>query len=340
MNGWSWDESAFDPNLTFVFDEVLNLRRMSTGGQTGPHRARRPRAHAVRRPVAAGRPARPRPAADSTRCGSSTRDNVGFGIDAAHVRPHAAHGPESSRPPEHRRLLHRGAAAVLRHAPSIEAVFETELPDRRRAESNHQYVQGVDPASDLRLRRGRSSSTSRSPDWIGGRCRVDRRAADRRVHRGLATMRTSRTTRARRAPARRPSTPRASAARSSASLLVGHQSGHCRRVRRDAVRQDEDADQPADGARHRDAWCFPRSGPWLATAPSAAGLQASIDKGSTPTPSWPWPWPSYASATPGRRRTRSRRRSTTSASPVQCTLRRCPVPRVEASASDDRSSRR
>jgi hypothetical protein len=82
MNGISFDECAFDPHLQFVLDEVLNLRRLGTGGQL----------FLISTPTEGitvfadiwelGNPDAPdrKPNRHSLRM--STRENVGFGIDS------------------------------------------------------------------------------------------------------------------------------------------------------------------------------------------------------------------------------------------------------------------
>ena len=83
MNGISFDEAAFEPHLLMIYQEVLNLRRLSTGGQL----------HFIGTPTEGindyadlwelGNPINPGRDNQVMSFRLSTRDNVGFGLNAA-----------------------------------------------------------------------------------------------------------------------------------------------------------------------------------------------------------------------------------------------------------------
>ena len=85
----------------------------------------------LRRQVAGGQPRR---AGQEDRSAISlrmtTRENIGFGIDQTHVRPARRRHAAVPHPPEHRRLLHRVTAGVLRRTV-VDAVFD-QRPARGR----------------------------------------------------------------------------------------------------------------------------------------------------------------------------------------------------------------
>jgi hypothetical protein len=80
MNGISFDEAAFEPHLLMIYQEVLNLRRLSTGGQL----------HFIGTPTEGindyadlwelGNPNTPNRDEQFMSFRLSTRDNVGFGL--------------------------------------------------------------------------------------------------------------------------------------------------------------------------------------------------------------------------------------------------------------------
>lgn len=80
MDGESYDEAAFDPNFDFIINEVLHLRRLSTGGQLLLIGTSTEGLTAFTDKWEEGNPENPlrRPHALSLRI--STRENIGFGI--------------------------------------------------------------------------------------------------------------------------------------------------------------------------------------------------------------------------------------------------------------------
>jgi hypothetical protein len=82
MNGISFDEAAFEPHLLMIYQEVLNLRRLSTGGQL----------HFIGTPTEGindysdlwelGNPTNPNRDEQFFSFRLSTRDNVGYGLNS------------------------------------------------------------------------------------------------------------------------------------------------------------------------------------------------------------------------------------------------------------------
>lgn len=148
MNGISFDEAAFEPHLMQIYQEVLNLRRLSTGGQL----------HFIGTPTEGindyadlwemGNPKREDKDPQVFSFRLSTRDNVGYGLTPdtfdAILRQQAdyliaqnidGHFIESSD--------------AFFSSESVEACF-TDLPEESQPMSRRRYVQGCDPgiASD------------------------------------------------------------------------------------------------------------------------------------------------------------------------------------------------
>ena len=110
MDGWSWDEPAFDPNLTFIFDEVLNLRRMSTGGQAILIATATEGSQAYEELWQRGDALAPRQAAGLRLPEDEYAPERRLWHHQASVRPDVAHRTRRFGPTEHRRLLRRPAS--------------------------------------------------------------------------------------------------------------------------------------------------------------------------------------------------------------------------------------
>lgn len=148
MNGISFDEAAFEPHLMQIYQEVLNLRRLSTGGQL----------HFIGTPTEGindyadlwdmGNPTRVDrdPQVFSFRL--STRDNVGYGLTPdtfeAIIRQQSDY------------LIAQNIDGFFIEAKdsyfsseAIEACF-MDIPEEEQPKARRRYVQGVDPgiASD------------------------------------------------------------------------------------------------------------------------------------------------------------------------------------------------
>ena len=145
MDGVSYDECAFDPNFDFIVDEVLHMRRMSTGGQLFLIGTMTEGLTAFADKWQEGNPDNPDRKIDSVSLRISTRENIGFGIDSRMFDRLIA-----SMPPYLIPQNIDGEAIESREAffgsQSVEAVFIDEMPAYTPAIKGHHYVQGVDPA--------------------------------------------------------------------------------------------------------------------------------------------------------------------------------------------------
>jgi len=145
MNGISYDECAFDPNLEFVFNEVLNMRRLSTSGQLILISTPTEGITQFADLWATGDPAAPDrwPGRFSMRM--STRDNIGYGIDPEMFERILEQVPPELVPQNIDGYFIEGREQHFATS-SIERAFDIDLPEVTQAMPNHRYVQGVDPA--------------------------------------------------------------------------------------------------------------------------------------------------------------------------------------------------
>lgn len=144
-NGISLDEASFELYLDTVRNEVLHLRRLSTGGPL----------HAISTPTEGvnafadwweeGNPANPRRDAKTIALRLSTRDNVGYGIAQSDFDDLVRTMPDYLVPQNIDGEFIEAVDAYF-HAPSIESVFDVEIASEFAPEKTHRYVQGVDPA--------------------------------------------------------------------------------------------------------------------------------------------------------------------------------------------------
>jgi hypothetical protein len=145
MNGWSWDEPAFDPNLTFIFDEVLNLRRMSTGGQAILIATATEGSVAYEELWLRGDLLAPDRQADYASLRMSSRQNVGYGISKMHFDRMLKTIPESLVPQNIDGYFIEARQTYFAKQ-SVMKAFGWDLPPKTAPLSGHRYAHGVDPA--------------------------------------------------------------------------------------------------------------------------------------------------------------------------------------------------
>jgi hypothetical protein len=145
MDGESFDEAAFEPNFDFVVDEVLHMRRMSTGGQLILIGTMTEGLTHFSDKWDEGDPEAPDKKIDTISIRISTRENIGYGIEQKMFDRLIAGMPEYLIPqnidgfPIEKRTAFFGSETV-------KAVFSHDLPEMQPARPGHRYVQGVDPA--------------------------------------------------------------------------------------------------------------------------------------------------------------------------------------------------
>lgn len=144
MNGISFDEAAFELYLPEIRQEVLNLRRITTGGpiywiSTGTEGY-----NAFADVWAEGDPENPSRHPRSLSLRMSTRDNIGYGITQSQFDSIIAQMDERLIPQNIDGHFIEATDAYF-HAGSVEASFDTKMPPEEAPLEAHRYAQGVDP---------------------------------------------------------------------------------------------------------------------------------------------------------------------------------------------------
>ena len=145
MNGISFDEAAFDQHLMVIYQEVLNLRRLSTGGQL----------HFISTPTEGindyadlwelGNPENPNRDEQFASFRMSTRDNIGYGLSQENFDSIIRQQVEYLIPQNIDGYFIEAREAYF-HSVSVEQAFSEELPPEQEPAKDHRYVQGCDPA--------------------------------------------------------------------------------------------------------------------------------------------------------------------------------------------------
>ena len=145
MNGISFDEAAFDPYLMTIYQEVLNLRRLSTGGQL----------HFISTPTEGindyadlwelGNPDNPVRDPQFISFRMSTRDNIGFGLSQENFDSIIRQQVEYLVAQNIDGYFIEAREAYF-HAESVEKAFNPDLEDEEEPMKGKRYVQGCDPA--------------------------------------------------------------------------------------------------------------------------------------------------------------------------------------------------
>ena len=144
MNGISFDEAAFEPYLDTIYQEVLNLRRLSTGGPL----------HFIGTPTEGhnfyadlwerGNPENPIKDEQFISFRLSTRDNVGYGLSGDTFES-IIRQQEAYLVPQNIDGQFIEARKAFFSAESVVGCFDPGLHDDNPPERGHRYVQGVDP---------------------------------------------------------------------------------------------------------------------------------------------------------------------------------------------------
>jgi hypothetical protein len=145
MHGISFDECAFDPHLQFILDEILNLRRLGTGGQLFLISTPTGGITAFADIWELGNPEAPDRKPNRVSIRMSTRENIGFGIDQGVFDKLIEDMPPGLIPQNIDGHFIEGVDAYF-SALSVDHAFDIEMPELVAAVPKHTYVQGVDPA--------------------------------------------------------------------------------------------------------------------------------------------------------------------------------------------------
>lgn len=145
MNGISYDEAGFDPHMRFVIDEVLHMRRASTGGQLWAIGTSTEGLNDFADRWEEGNPEAPDHKPDAYSIRISTRENVGFGLDEKMFDRIVAGMPAELVPQNIDGFFIQGRRAFF-SAKAVDTSFVEELPEVAQPAKGHVYVQGVDPA--------------------------------------------------------------------------------------------------------------------------------------------------------------------------------------------------
>jgi len=145
MHGISFDEAGFEPNLEFIVDQVLQLRRLGTGGQLLLISTPTEGLTAFADLWYLGDPDAPdrRPRKFSMRM--STRDNIGYGLDQDMFDSLVDDMDPQLVAQNIDGYFIQGRTAYF-NAMSADRQFTDELPEHQPAQRGGAYVQGVDPA--------------------------------------------------------------------------------------------------------------------------------------------------------------------------------------------------
>jgi hypothetical protein len=144
MNGISFDEAAFEPHLVEIYQEVLNLRRLSTGGPL----------HFIGTPTEGigdysdlwemGNPDNPNRDSQFISFRLSTRDNVGYGLDATNFEAIVRQQAEYLIPQNVDGFFIEARDSYFA-SQSVEGTFDPDASGDVPPQKGHRYVQGCDP---------------------------------------------------------------------------------------------------------------------------------------------------------------------------------------------------
>lgn len=145
MNGVSYDEAPFDPHFPFVVQEVLNMRRMSTGGQMWVIGTSTEGINWFSDYWEKGNPEAPDRMPDAYSLRMSTRENIGYGIDQTMFDRIV-----NNMDPELVAQNIDGMFIQGRHSffsqKSVDKIFEEDLPVEQPQVRGGEYLSLTDPA--------------------------------------------------------------------------------------------------------------------------------------------------------------------------------------------------
>lgn len=141
----SYDEAGFDPHFEFIWEEVLNLRRLSTGGQiwcigTSTEGITSFSDHWER-----GNPDAPDKHTDAMSLRMSTRENIGYGIDQAMFDRVVAGMDPDLIPQNIDGYFIQGRHSFF-SARSVDNCFVADMPETVPQVRGGEYISVTDPA--------------------------------------------------------------------------------------------------------------------------------------------------------------------------------------------------
>lgn len=145
MHGISYDECGFDERLDFVVGEVLNLRRLGTGGQLLLVSTPSEGITIFSDYWETGNPEAPDRMPDRFSLRMSSRENVGYGLDSVTFERMLADMSPDLIPQNIDGYFIEGRSSYF-SASTVDRAFQEELPELDPAKHLHVYVQGVDAA--------------------------------------------------------------------------------------------------------------------------------------------------------------------------------------------------
>ena len=145
MHGISFDECAFDPQLEFVVNEVLHMRRLGTGGQLHLISTATEGLTAFSDLWLQGDPDAPDRTPDHYSLKISTRENIGYGLDQDMFDRIVASMPVYLIPQNIDGGFIESRSAFF-GSQAVDAAFTYDLPEVTLPKTNHRYAHGVDPA--------------------------------------------------------------------------------------------------------------------------------------------------------------------------------------------------
>ena len=145
MHGLSMDEAGFEPNLPFIVNEVLQARRVSTGGQLFMISTPSEGFTAFADEWEKGNPDNPTALPRHYSLTISAEENVGYGLDKDMFDAWVASMPPELVPQNVHGQFIQGTKSFF-NAAAVKGCFDPELPDSVLAHPQHRYVIGIDPA--------------------------------------------------------------------------------------------------------------------------------------------------------------------------------------------------
>jgi len=145
MNGISYDECGFDPNFDFVVNEVLHMRRLSTGGQLWLVGTATEGLTAFADAWYEGDAFAPDRKPDKMSLRMSTRQNIGFGIEQEVFDRLVTQMPQDLVPQNIDGFFLEGRSSFFAQS-AVDGAFDMTYVEMMPAIPGHRYVQGVDPA--------------------------------------------------------------------------------------------------------------------------------------------------------------------------------------------------